>query len=604
MSTSSDPPGVLPLLPEVKASEQEVRAIVDAIPHPIAVYGPDGAFLYVNRVGREFAGITMADVMAPDFRARLYHPDDIDRVRDERARAFPHGVPFDTEQRVRVKDGEYRWLLVRHYPLHDEQGRLTRWYATGTDIHERKRAEEKIRQSERELRQLLDLAPQHITEFGPDGSRWYNNQAALDYHGMTLEEWQGADLQSLVHPQDAERLKREHPNKFSSAAPYEIEARLKRRDGQYRWFLARFKPVLDGQGRVTRWYAAATDIEDRKQAEQHVHDENQALREQIDQASMFEEIVGSAPALQAVLASIVKVAPTDSTVLITGETGTGKELIARAIHKRSRRSGHAFIGVNCASIPPALIASELFGHEKGAFTGALQQRRGRFEQAHSGTIFLDEIGDLPPETQIALLRVLQEREIERVGSSRAIAVDVRVLAATNRDLEAAVESGAFRQDLYYRLNVFPIRNPPLRDRVEDIPVLVEYLVERYARKAGKSLRKIKKQTLELFQAYDWPGNVRELQNVIERAVVLCEGETFAIDASWLQVKPTKVSRRMERQVVKLAEGEKELIEAALAASHGRIAGPRGAAVKLGIPRQTLEWKIKNLHIDKLAFRVR
>jgi len=597
MGTSPATSGVLPLLPEVKASEQEVRAIVDAIPHGIAVYSPDGAVLYVNRAFREFSGFTMEDVMASDFRARLYHPDDIDRLREERARALPRGVPFETEQRARQKDGGYRWYLVRHYPLRDENGRLTRWYATGTDIDERKRAEEKIRESERQLRQLLDLTPQHITEFGPDGSRLYNNQAALDYLGMTLEEWQAADLPSLVHLQDAERLRREQPTKFSSAAPYEIEARLKRRDGQYRWFLARFNPVLDGQGRVTRWYAAATDIEDRKQAEQHVHDENQALREQIDQASMFEEIVGSSPALQTVLGSIVKVAPTDSTVLITGETGTGKELIARAIHKRSRRAGHAFIGVNCASIPPSLIASELFGHEKGAFTGALQQRRGRFEQAHSGTIFLDEIGDLPAETQIALLRVLQEREIERVGGSRAIAVDVRVLAATNRDLEAAVESGAFRQDLYYRLNVFPIRNPPLRDRVEDIPVLVEYLVERYARKAGKSLRKIKKQTLELFQAYDWPGNVRELQNVIERAVVLCEGETFAIDESWLKAKPT-------RHVTTLAKAEKALIEAALAETHGRISGPLGAAAKLGIPRQTLESKIKAFHIDRLAFRAR
>jgi formate hydrogenlyase transcriptional activator len=604
MSTSSETPGVLRLLPEVKASEQEVRAIVDAIPHPISVYSPDGAFLYVNRAGREFAGITMQDVMAPDFRARLYHPDDIDRVRDERARALPRGVPFETEQRVRQKDGEYRWVLVRHYPLRDENGHLTRWYATGEDINDRKFAEEKIRQSERELRQLLDLTPQHITEFGPEGSRLYNNRAALDYHGVTLQEWQTGDLRALVHPQDGERLSREQPSKFLKGVPYEVEARLRRRDGQYRWFLARFNPILDEQGRLTRWYAAATDIDDRKQAEQRLQDENLALREQIDQAFMFEEIVGSSPALQTVLGSIVKVAPTDSTVLITGETGTGKELIARAIHKRSRRSGHAFIGVNCASIPPSLIASELFGHEKGAFTGALQQRRGRFEQAHSGTIFLDEIGDLPAETQIALLRVLQEREIERVGSSRAIAVDVRVLAATNRDLEAAVESGAFRQDLYYRLNVFPIRNPPLRERVDDIPVLVEYLVERYAKKAGKSIRKIKKQTLELFQAYDWPGNVRELQNVIERAVVLCEGETFAIDESWLKGKPRLASSRAARQVTTLVEGEKALIEAALAEAHGRISGPSGAAAKLGIPRQTLESKIKSLRIDKHSFIAR
>jgi formate hydrogenlyase transcriptional activator len=459
------------------------------------------------------------------------------------------------------------------------------------------RSEAFLAPSESELRQLLDLTPQHITVFGPQGSRLYNNRAALEYHGLTLQEWQTRDLRAMLHPDDVERVLREQPGAFSKGVPYEIEVRIRRRDGQYRWFLARFNPIRDEQGRLIRWYAAATDIDDRKQAEQRLHDENLALREQIDEAFMFEEIVGSSPALQTVLGSIVKVAPTDSTVLITGETGTGKELIARAIHKRSRRAGHAFIGVNCAAIPPSLIASELFGHEKGAFTGALQQRRGRFEQAHSGTIFLDEIGDLPAETQIALLRVLQEREIERVGGSRAIAVDVRVLAATNRDLEAAVEGGAFRQDLYYRLNVFPIRNPPLRERMDDIPILVEYLVERYTKKAGKSIRKIKKQTLELFQAYDWPGNVRELQNVIERAVVLCEGEMFAIDASWLKPKPT-------RPVTTLAEGEKALIEAALAEAHGRISGPRGAAAKLGIPRQTLESKIKALHIDSLSFRAR
>jgi len=327
------------------------------------------------------------------------------------------------------------------------------------------------------------------------------------------------------------------------------------------------------------------------------------LREDIDRSSMFEEIVGSSPALQRVLAQVAKVATTDSTVLILGDTGTGKELIARAIHKRSRRSTRAFIRVNCAAIPPSLIASELFGHEKGAFTGALQRRLGRFEAADGGTIFLDEIGDLPAETQIALLRVLQEREIERVGSSHPIAVDVRVLAATNRDLETAVQSGAFRQDLYYRLNVFPIEIPPLRERVDDIPVLVEYLIERYAKQAGKSIRNIKKQTVELFQAYDWPGNVRELQNVIERAVVLCDGETFAIDQSWLQGKPSRPSARMPRPVTTLAEGEKELIEAALAASSGRISGPLGAAAKLGIPRQTLESKMKGLHIDRLSVRV-
>jgi len=325
-----------------------------------------------------------------------------------------------------------------------------------------------------------------------------------------------------------------------------------------------------------------------------VRNENLALREDIDRASMFEEIVGSSGSLRQVLAQVAKVAPTDSTVLLLGETGTGKELIARAIHKRSRRASRAFIRVNCAAIPTALIASELFGHEKGAFTGALQRRLGRFEAAEGGTILLDEIGDLPTEAQVALLRVLQEREIERVGSSHPIAVDVRVIVATNQDLEAAVARGTFRADLFYRLNVFPIALPPLRARADDVPVLVEYLVERFAKAAGKKITRIEKRTMALLQAYDWPGNVRELQNVIERAVVLSEGETFSVDDSWLKPKGPPAAGEQERAT----------IEAALAATQGRVAGPKGAAARLGVPRQTLDSKIRALRIDKLKFRSR
>jgi formate hydrogenlyase transcriptional activator len=319
---------------------------------------------------------------------------------------------------------------------------------------------------------------------------------------------------------------------------------------------------------------------------------------------MFEEIVGSSAPLREVLTQVAKVAPTDSTVLILGETGTGKELLARAVHKRSRRSARAFIRVNCAAIPPGLVASELFGHEKGAFTGALERRLGRFEAAEGGTIFLDEVGELPAETQLALLRVLQERDFERVGSNRPIAADVRVLAATNRDLETAVARGTFREDLYYRLNVFPIRVPPLRDRTDDIPLLVEYLVERYTRRAGKRLRRISKKTMSLFISYDWPGNIRELQNVIERAVVLCEGDTFVVDESWLKRPPGRPSPSAGRLPLTLAEQEKAMIEAALTRSGGRVAGRMGAAAKLGIPRQTLDSKIKVLGIDKLRFRER
>jgi transcriptional regulator with GAF, ATPase, and Fis domain len=317
---------------------------------------------------------------------------------------------------------------------------------------------------------------------------------------------------------------------------------------------------------------------------------------------MFEEIVGSSRALKTVISSIVKVAPTDSTVLITGETGTGKELVARAIHKSSQRAGHPFITVNCSAIPPSLIASELFGHEKGAFTGALQRRQGRFELANSGTIFLDEIGELPAETQIALLRVLQEHQFERVGGSRVIPTDVRIIAATNRDLAAAVASGTFRADLFYRLNVFPIEVPSLRQRKEDIPMLVEYFVTRYAEKVGKQISKIDKNTLKLCQSYVWPGNIRELQNIIERSVILCTGDTLRIEEAWLSSKDTPRPKSSGALTENLHSYEKELIEAALAESKGKVAGLNGAAVKLGIPRSTLDLKIKHLNIKKNTAR--
>jgi formate hydrogenlyase transcriptional activator len=317
---------------------------------------------------------------------------------------------------------------------------------------------------------------------------------------------------------------------------------------------------------------------------------------------MFEEIVGSSEALRRVLEQVSRVAPTDSTVLIQGETGTGKELIARAIHTRSKRSSRAFIRVNCAAIPPSLIASELFGHEKGSFTGALQRRLGRFESADGGTIFLDEIGELPPETQVALLRVLQEREFERVGGNQPISIDVRVLTATNKDLNAAVAEGTFRKDLFYRLNVFPIQMPGLRERRDDIPLLAEYLIDRYAKRAGKRITKISKKALDLLQAYDWPGNIRELQNVIERAVILSDGETFVVDETWFLPVSPKSAVPAIPMFANLLEQERDMIENALREARGLVSGPTGAAAKLGIPRQTLESKIKKLRIDRHRFR--
>jgi formate hydrogenlyase transcriptional activator len=585
----------------LRESERELRQLVDSVPGMIAVGDSMGKLQYANKRFLDFLGMT-TDELAASF-VEPIHPDERETMQNEWLRSSAIGQAVEVVQRLRRFDGVYRWIHVRVDPLRDEGGRIVRWYGLHTDIDDQRRAEERVRQSERELRQILDLTPQHITEFGPDGSRLYNNRAALDYHGLTLEEWQSAASHTLLHPEDAERVMREQPVNFQRGSAFETEMRLRKRDGQCRWFLVRFRPMLDEQGTLTRWYAAATDIDDRKQAEQRLHNENVALREEIDSASMFEEIVGTSASLQTVLSRVSKVAPSDSSVLITGETGTGKELVARAIHRRSRRSSRAFVSVNCGAIPRDLIPSELFGHEKGAFTGATQRRLGRFELAEGGTIFLDEIGELPAETQIALLRVLQEHEFERLGSGGSIRTNVRVIAATNRDLEAAVAAGTFRSDLFYRLNVFPIEVPSLRQRREDIPLLVEYFIDRYARKARKSFQTVHKESLDLLQSYSWPGNIRELQNVIERSVIVCETGTFAVDESWLSRRPVATEQSSQPDVLKRpAAQEKAIIETALRESSGRVYGPSGAAAKLGIARSTLESKIKLLKINKNRFR--
>jgi formate hydrogenlyase transcriptional activator len=471
-------------------------------------------------------------------------------------------------------------------------------------LSEQKRAEGKIREQEAEIRQMLDLAPQIIAVYGRNNNeRLYANRVALDYLGLSLEEWQQAsDRGVYFHPDDRKQVLDSFERSFSSGSVEEMELRLRKADGTYRWFFTRCVPLRDEKGQIKRFYSASVDIDDRKRAEERLHQENVALREEIDKASMFEEIVGTSPALKSVISRISKVAPSDSTVLITGETGTGKELVARAIHRRSGRASRAFVSVNCAAIPRDLLASELFGHEKGAFTGALQRRIGRFELAEGGTIFLDEVGDLPAETQVALLRVLQEREFERVGGNQLIRANVRVISATNRDLEIAIAAGSFRRDLFYRLSVFPIESPPLRERKEDIPMLVEYFIDRYARNAGKRIRNVEKSTMELLLAYSWPGNIRELQNVVERSVILCDGDTISVDPSWLTLESTAAQLKSQPFGKKSAAQEKDMIEAALAKTGGRVSGPAGAAAALRIPASTLESKIRALGIDKFRFK--
>jgi PAS domain S-box-containing protein len=566
---------------------------------------PDGTPDFVNQVWLEFSGQILDFVRShPEAWMAAVHPED----REAASRVFWDGVrsgqgfSFETRS-LRAKDGTYRWHLQQAVVLRDAEGKVLKFVGTTTDIDDQKRAEEKIRQSEKEARQLLDLSPIHIGELGPDGARLYTNRASLDYYGISLEEWRNTDLRQVLYPQDAEFVAYDLPKKLQAGSAFEYEVRLKRKDGQYRWFHYRLSPMSDDEGRITRWYGSGTDIDDRKLAEQRLLQQNVALREEVDKASMFEEIVGTSAPLKNVLSRISKVAPTDSSVLITGETGTGKELVARAIHKRSQRSSHAFVSVNCAAMPRDLIASELFGHEKGAFTGATQRRFGRFELAEKGTIFLDEVGELPEETQIALLRVLQERQFERIGGTGTIRADVRVIAATNRDLESAIEAGTFRGDLFYRLNVFPIELPPLRKRNEDIPLLIAYFLNRYARKAGRHFTVVDKKSLDLLQSYAWPGNIRELQNVIERSVIVSESQTFSVDESWLSHGPSASDLDVQPSLFnRLPAQEKAAIEAALLECGGRVYGPEGAAVRLGIPRTTLESKIKSLKINKNRFK--
>jgi PAS domain S-box-containing protein len=549
---------------------------------------------------------------------RRLHPEDAPYHPRVIERAIRDGTDFEIDYRLLLPDGAAKYIHVVGHPVVNASGDVIELVGTAMDVTERKHAEDALRASEASL-----LEAQRLTRTCSWKHEVLSGKVTVSAEGLAMYGIEPEDDASSAdfyfrrkHPKDRPEVEQAYAAALLRKTAFEADFRIVLPDGTMKNIRSIGHPILDERGDVVEFVGASIDVtehhraradlekafEEIKRLKDRLHDENLALREQIDQVFMFEEIVGSSPALKIALSGVVKVAPTDSTVLITGETGTGKELIARAIHKHSQRSGQAFISVNCASIPSGLIASELFGHEKGAFTGALQRRQGRFELAHSGTIFLDEVGDLPAETQIALLRVLQERQFERVGGNRPIPTDARIIAATNRDLKAAIASGMFRSDLFYRLNVFPIHVPPLRNRKEDIPMLVEYFVKRYAEKARKQIRKIEKNTLELCRSYPWPGNIRELQNIIERSVIFCTGDTFWIDPAWLssQDEPNRGSTVTFPENVQ--NYEKQLIEAALAESNGKVAGPNGAAAKLGIPRSTLDAKIKQLKMKKYTIR--
>jgi PAS domain S-box-containing protein len=589
--------------------------VIHTTPALIHTALPDGNIDFFNRRWLEYLGLTLEDVQGWRWTA-VIHPEDVAGIVEKWRTSLATGEPFEAETRVRRADGVFRWFLHRKVALRDDRGKIVRWYGSSIDIEDRKQAEDALRRSEAYLAEAQRLS--HTGSFGWNTSTGeiFWSEETYRITGFDRSCRPALDLVfQRVHPDDLALVRQTLDRTAQKGTHLDFEHRLLMPDGSTKYVHVIGRPLknesgcLEFVGSVMDITAAKRSQRELQQALQEIavlkdqlYKENIALRAEIGEASMFEEIVGGSPLLKAVLARVAKVAPTDSTVLITGETGTGKELIARAIHKRSQRSGRTFVKVSCAAIPRSLIASELFGHEKGAFTGALQRRLGRFELAEGGTIFLDEIGELPAEMQIALLRVLQEREFERVGGNQSIRADVRIIAATHRDLPAVIITGGFRSDLFYRINVFPIEIPPLRERREDIPMLVRYFIDRYARKAGKQIRSVSNKTLELLQSYPWPGNIRELQNVIERSVIVCDTENFSVDESWLSRGPVPTQSVDQPLPEKLAIEQKAIIETALAQTRGQVAGPYGAAAKLGMPASTLESKIKTLKISKHRFK--
>src|SRR6266403_652162 len=592
---------------ESTANETALHRAVDTTPAFIHTARPDGYLDYFNRGWLDFLGKSLEEVCGWRWTESV-HPEDVATLVQKWHGALASGEPLEVEARVRRADGSYRALLHRNVPLHDEQGKIVKWFGSSIDIEGRKCAEEQLRRSAQELqrgefylREGERLAHMGSWSLKPDGTFDYWSPETFVLFGFdpsegipTLPKWL-----TVLHPDDRDLVAKTIERIFRENVRIDVTYLVDHPKQGKRIMHSTGEPVVE-DGKVTRLIGNTLDITEQENATRdlkkafgeisalkvELYKENIVLRHEIGSTSMFEEVLGTSWALQNVLALAAKVAPTDSTVLIAG-----------AIHKRSKRGERSFVGVNCAAIPSSLIMSELFGHEKGAFTGAVQRRLGRFELAEGGTLFLDEVGDLPLETQIALLRVLQEREFERVGGTEMLRCDVRVISATNRDLQAAIADGAFRNDLYYRLNVFPIKLPPLRDRKEDVPLLVNYFVDRYAKRAGKKIKHIQKKTLEALQEYSWPGNVRELQNVIERSLIIGETNEFSIDKSWVANEFQSSTAATERK-----SNERQRIEAALAQSNGKISGASGAAAKLGIPASTLESKIRSLRINKFQFK--
>jgi formate hydrogenlyase transcriptional activator len=642
-------------------SERELRTIIETIPAFVVSALPDGSVDFLSQSLLDYTGVSKEQWLGWGWRD-IAHPEDADRVVNKWRVALACGEPLEVEVRYRRADGKYRWYLGRQVPLRDDKGNIAKWYGTLHDIEERKQAEAALRKSEEQNRSLLEInnaiitnltqqALLHsisealhsvisfdrcaITLYQPerDSFRFLAVEGELlsDYFRTGLEfsrnetcgSWVFDHQQPLVR-RDLEK-EQQYPNERRLAAegihslcvvPLALQGRCigllsfvsQQRDRYSDEDAVFLQEVANQVALAVQNMQSYQEIDSLKA---RLEKENVYLREELRAEHNFEEIVGNSPALLKALHAVEQVAPTDSTVLIYGETGTGKELVARAIHNRSTRNGRALVSVNCSAISAGLVESELFGHVKGAFTGALERRIGRFELANGGTIFLDEIGELSQETQVKLLRVLQEREFEPVGSSHPLRVDVRVIAATNRNLREEVQSGRFRSDLFYRLNVFPLELPPLRERRSDIPQLVAFCLSQFSKRLGKKIDSVSRESMDNLVNYPWPGNIRELQNVIERAIILSVGPTLRLDrdlmpvaaaAQGIQAPETEVPEdrqadlKSPRPLLTLDEVERNHILAALQHAGGVVDGPRGAARTLNLHPNTLRHRMDKLGI--------
>jgi formate hydrogenlyase transcriptional activator len=591
-----------------KVSEARYRNVVDTQTELICRYQPDTTLTFVNDAYCRYFGKTSEELIGTKFSEFL--PE------HARAGALAHIASLIENPRSEIYEyevvrpnGEAGWQEWLMHVAQSTKGDGVELQGIGHDTTEKRQAEEELRQSETRFRHMADTSEIFIWIADPNMLCTYFNRRVLDFTGRTLDQLLGQGWLEIIHPDDVQRCVDTYAAGYEKRESFVLEFRIRRADGEFRWVYDTGSPRLTADGELIGYIGSAVDITDRRTAEEalqiahaevsklknQLEEENIYLREEIKLAHDFDQIVGRSDATKYVLFKIEQVAPTDTRVLITGETGTGKELVAHAIHSSSSRRDRPLVKVNCAALSPTLIESELFGHEKGSFTGATARKAGRFELANGATIFLDEIGELPLELQAKLLRVIQENEFERLGSSKTIQVDARIIAATNRNLKIAVEQGSFREDLWYRLNVFPITVPPLRDRKEDIPGLVEHFVKRFAQKVGRRITSIAPATMRTLQNYNWPGNVRELANVVERAVINTNGSVLRVVDNF---EPAPVVELLQTTRT-LEEIEKEYIIRILDNTAWRIEGHKGAAKILGLNPSTLRTRMSKLGIQKV-----